>query len=153
MSDKKKPEPDLTPAAPWRPGQPLLAADASKPADEKVNDELAEVIAAVQEDGVAYTRNVATKWGKLKIPRGHKASRNDLRSMLVPHRRRIVATILQLMRYSKKDTVRLDAARLALLYIDGPPDAVLASDLTDEELLEMAMRRASDKAKVVGGAQ
>lgn len=64
-----------------------------------------------------------------------------LRAMLEPHRRRMVATLLQLMRSADKDGTRLEAVKVMLAYLDGKPDAIGPNDLSTDELLAILLRR------------
>lgn len=64
-----------------------------------------------------------------------------LRAMLEPHRRKMVATLLQLMRHADKDGTRLEAVKVMLAYLDGKPDAIGPNDLSTDELLAILLRR------------
>lgn len=64
-----------------------------------------------------------------------------LRAMLEPHRRKMVATLLHLMRSADKDGVKLEAVKVMLAYLDGKPDAIGPNDLSTDELLAIVLRR------------
>src|SRR5438105_2423731 len=64
-----------------------------------------------------------------------------LRALLEPHRRKMVATLLQLMRHADKDGTRLEAVKVMLAYLDGKPDAIGPNDLSTDELLAILLRR------------
>lgn len=64
-----------------------------------------------------------------------------LRALLEPHRRRMVATLLLLMRGADKDSTKLEAVKVMLSYLDGKPDALAPEELSDEELIAIVLKR------------
>ncbi len=81
----------------------------------------------------------AWKPGQSGNPNGRPKSK-VLRALLEPHRRVMVAKLLVIMR-SGKDREALEAIKVMLSYTDGPPNSPAPDDMTDEQLLEVVLRR------------
>jgi hypothetical protein len=102
--------------------------------------------ADAQNTGRSSGLRPAWKPGQSGNPGGRPKSK-VLRAMLEPHRRSMVATLLVLMRSADKDATRLEAVKVMLAYLDGKPDEIGPTDLTDSELLAEVNRRVPQEAK------
>lgn len=97
-------------------------------------------------DRAAHLKGYQFKAGQSGNPNG-RPKKAFLRAMLEPHRRSAVATLLHLMRSADKDATRLDAVKVMLAYLDGPPNGVRLEDLSDQELYELALQRSAEKVE------
>src|SRR5260370_21523462 len=72
---------------------------------------------------------------------GGRPSCVALRAALRPHEKECIDTLVSLMREADEDSVRLRACQEILCRLYGKPDSFDPDQLTEEELLQIILRR------------